>query len=273
MKKFMSFGAKVGIILSFLSASFLPSLVFAQEAPINPYDEDVAQFLEMLEIELSPTESIWSDPTFVEFMNDYKELMSKSDELVDLLADVTLGFLDLVEKGDSIADARFQEIMELSDGDREELQNVRTDITEELDDLKNDEMGFIEFFLLGMMTDGLDDFNDDYDDNEFYDDYDFEESLWVDAYTETYEAVEAGNIIFMEANVFQAVGDVIYTWEQTYGPDVTNFLSTEGEGTMAFIIPEYDLLGDDTYIEFIVTVVDEAGNEDYNYVWADLIMG
>lgn len=270
MKQLVHAFAKGGAIALFLAALLMPSATFAQTQTVNPFDENVQQLLESMDLDISPTDSIWNNREFNEFIESYLTLVDKGEEMIDLFAEIGLGFFDLVEKVDRVQDQRFAEF-KLSDNDRAEIDRERQTIKDELEEFKSGEENFLDLFFSGFLG-GFGDPFDDFDDYDEYE-YDFESDFWVDSYTTTDYFTEAGNIVFMQSDAFGGEGDVMFTWEQTWGPEVQLFLNTEDDSTLAFITPEYDVLGDQMYIEFMITATDEAGNSYTSYAWVDLVMG
>lgn len=228
--------ARACLVMFGFSVLVLPFKATAQDT-INPYDENVNSFLDSMGIKVQLGEVLWSDQDFVEFVQSQQNLEAKTELLIDTMAELFIGYLELYEKGANINDPRFQELFKLSKADKEELNTMKQAFLEEWAKMKNnpDDL-FSELWGLGL-GDSL------WQDESIWDDCGAEcENLpTVFAYSDAYDLAHEGNIVYLYGDYYTPVegSDVTVTWEQTYGPEVT-WLNVENKTDAAFIVPNYD---------------------------------
>jgi hypothetical protein len=266
------------IALTLIASLVGPSIATAQDT-LDPNDDNIKEFLASLNIQLQPTDTLWQNKEFVEFVSSYQNIRTEVRSMQESIIAIAYEVLDLFEAGATILDPRIREALDIDEdiSDEElqaglmELANLRKMIDENAEEFLNEDL------LMGDMT-NLDDLFDlidlfgVLDENDYYDDY-YTDGFYLYAWQDPYDIVEAGNIVTIMSEIDGnfTKDDLEITWTQLNGPDVT-WLNTDSKYTSAFIVPEYDILGDDTYLEFEVHA--KAGDqEDWAYVYVDLVMG
>ncbi len=246
-------------LLGLLSAvlAFTPLLVKAQDT-INPYDENVIDFLESIDIHVEPTEYLWSQQDFVAFISKQKEVEAGYRQLSDAFIKVLSDSFDMIELGAQVNDPRFEAAFgSLSPEQIAELKNAKAEIEAELMNFDLDE-SLSAFFLLGFFQ-GLNDFS--WDEEDYY----YEGDAFVlDAWAEP-AYVQAGNIVWLKAETEADLASTSFAWEQAYGPEVT-WLNTDSLTDAAFIAPAYS--EEEPYLEFILTAENADGIVE-RYVYVD----
>lgn len=267
------------VALTLVLSISVPSLATAQDT-LDPFDDNIQEFLASLDIEVGPTETLWQDKEFVEFVSSYQNIEAEVRAIQESFVTIAHEALDLLEAGVQIEDRRVRDALELPrDLTDAELQEIKMELNSMRTELDNAAELFLSEDALLQEMGGIDGLFDMielitlFDDYDEYDDYNYDDQLWVYAWADTYDAVEAGNIVTLMSEIEGPFSEeeVEVTWTQTYGPEVT-WLNTDSPFNAAFIVPNYDTLGDEMYLEFEVTV--KAGDqEDYSFVFVDLVMG
>lgn len=263
------------ITLTVMMTSLLaPLSVSAQSA--DPYNESLTDFLSELDLEFQPGDAVWSDPTFVEFADSYQELENLNLEYNQILQEMALQFKVLFEKILQVNDTKFQQQLDSNEDTLQFIEELKTilDLAADSYGSADESNSFDQIFNIifeQIIDRGLSayDYDDTIDEDEYFYGYPY-----VYGYVEGEDSVDAGKLIRMnsEAYDFEST-ELDYEWTQISGPEVTLWMNTDLESDIAFIVPQYDILGDETFMEFEVTVTDEFGNEASGYVWVNLIMG
>ena len=270
------------VALSLVLSLCAPAIATAQDT-LDPFDDNIQEFLTSLGIKVGPTETLWQNKEFVEFVSSYQKIEAEAHSIQESFVAIANEALDMLESGVAINDKRVRDALDLPDDlSDEDLAEIRMELADMRAELNDASEAFLSENLFLDEIGGVDGLFDmiqlvsmfrDYEDEYSYDDSYTDGSLWVYGWADTYDAVEAGNIVTLMSEVDGTFSDdqVEITWEQTAGPDVI-WLNTDSKYNAAFIVPQYDTLGDDTYLEFMVTA--KAGDQvDYNYVWVDLVVG
>lgn len=252
------------MLLSMAGSLVLPSATFARtitQAPqyqqqifstISPGDVDAMELLEMMDIHLQATDEVWSDPNFVALVEKYRAFKANAITIIDdAQVSVTI-LLDMLTLSNKIDHPSFQQG---TIDTTEEIDALRAILVQQLEDAKLDPTPFVEGLLSILAP--MDDYEYTYD----------EQAPYAYGYSDPYEAVEAGRIVWLMDDSYNPLEtDMTISWQQTYGPDVT-WLTTDSETDVAFIMPslEYE---DSDYLTFEVTADNGYSSDTYEvYVY------
>ncbi len=268
------------IALTLLASLTLPAIATAQDT-LDPNDDNIKEFLASLNIQLQPTDTLWQNKEFVEFVSSYKNIQTEVRSMQESIIAIAYEVLDLFEAGATLSDPRIREALDIdADISDEELQaglmelaNLRKMIDEHADEFLNEDLIMGDMSNLDDLFELIDLFDVLNLDDDYYDDDYYTDEFYLYAWQDPYDIVEAGNIVTMMSEIDGdfTMDDLEITWTQLNGPDVT-WLATDSEYTAAFIVPEYDTLGEDTYLEFEVHAK-YGDKEDWTYVYVDLVLG
>lgn len=232
-------------------------------ASVSPADPEAQEFLQLLGIEVSSSDAIWSDHNFADLVTKYKEARALGLNLVGDLGKLMLMAFDLQDIGARITDERFQEFFALSEEDKVMQTQLREEIQTSLDAFRSDPQSFLEEFLSG--------FNEGYSILEEYDHYDeyYDESApYAYGYADPYGYVETGRVVWLFDDSYNPLdSDMTIYWTQIGGPDVT-WLTTDSDRDVAFIMPSFDGWEYESYLTFEVTA-DNGYSQNTYTVYVD----
>lgn len=222
----------------------------AYVSTISPADPEAQEILALLQIELQATDPVWSDQDFIALVTKYKDIRRQGIDLIGEAAELVLQAFELDELGERIDDERFQDAFALNEYERQQQEELKAYIKENIEAFKQDPDAFLEGFLNSFQG---------YEDEYFYE-YD-EYAPYAYGYADPYEPVEAGRVVWLYDDSYNPLeSEMTVTWRQTYGPDVT-WLNTTSTKDVAFIMP--DLSGTDSYLAFEVTADNGSGTSTY----------
>ncbi len=218
---------------------------------ISPGDVDAMELLSFLDIELQATDEVWSDANFIAMVQKYRDFKANAITIIDD-AQVSVNLLlDMVSLSTQID----HEAFDVGTVDTtEEVEALRALMVQQLEDSKIDPTPFVESLLSILAP---------MDSTYEYD----EQAPYAYGYSEPYEAVEAGRIVWLMDDSYNPLeSDMTITWEQTYGPEVT-WLTTDSATNVAFLMPSLANEESD-YLAFEVTADNGYASDSYEvYVY------
>lgn len=231
-----------------------------QLTSVSPSDPDAQELLKLLQIEISASDPVWQDQTFIDLVATYKDIRAKSLGVVSDVGDIVVEAFDLADLLSRVDSDTFRKQFSMTEEERAQLQEMRGQLQDQLAEFKQDPEAFLSEFLSQLP-----------DRSNYFDEYTgVNYGINGYGYADPYEPVEEGRIVWLIDGSYSEQGKNWTTeWTQVDGPEV-QWLATDSEHDRAFIVPSLEGYPDLTYLTFEQYVKDEDGNESTSYVYVDL---